>query len=126
MRPSLALSIAALFSILGGLLLVLAPAQATMSAFGIDMPVEGLVPTRTSGGLAIGVGLIDWLAREAVGRPLRGLLWGNIFIRVADIVLNGWELAAGLLPTTASGGLFAGFVANIALIVMFVLALRRA
>jgi len=51
---------------------------------------------------------------------------GNIFIRVAETLLNGWELAAGMLPPTASGVLVAAAGVDIALIVMFALALRRA
>jgi len=125
MRPSLALAIGALFSILVGLPSVFAPAQ-TLFAFGFAMPIEGLVPARSNGVLLVGVGLIDWLARGAVGPPLRGLLWGNIFIRVAETLLNGWELAAGMLPPTASGVLVAAAGVDIALIVMFALALRRA
>ncbi len=71
------------------------------------------------------LGMIDWLAREAVGPPLRGLLWGNIIRPAASMVVNGWELGAGMVPTTVLGAL-AGFGLNIALIVMFALALQRA
>jgi hypothetical protein len=130
MRPSLALSIGAAFNILFGLPLVLAPAQ-MLSAFGWPAtPNVSLVPARDAGTVLIGVGLIDWFARDAVGAPLRGLLWGNIFIRVAAMAVNGWELAAGIIPTTALtafGGLLVpvAFGPNIALIIMFALALHR-
>jgi hypothetical protein len=41
-------------------------------------------------------------------------------------VVNSWEYAAGILPATVVGGLVAAIVVDIALIVMFALALRRA
>jgi hypothetical protein len=126
MRPSLALSIGAVFHILVGLPLLLAPDQ-MLSALGIATPPDiALVQARDTGTVIVGVGIINWLARDAVGAPLRGLLWGNIFIRVAAMVVNYWELAAGLIPSGAVG--FFPFLTaiNVALIVMFALALRRA
>jgi hypothetical protein len=127
MRPSLALSIGAVFAILPGLVLVIAPAE-TLSAFGWPgAPNAALVPERDSGVLLIGVGVIDWLARNALGAPLRGLLWGNIFIRVAALAVNGWDLAAGMLPPNPRGVLGGAFgVLSLASIVMFALALRNA
>jgi len=125
MRPSLALSIGAIVSILGGLLFLFAPAQ--LFAFGWPAtPNEMLIVARELGVVLMGVGIIDWLARDAIGPPLRGLLWGNIFIRAASIVLPVWEFAAGIIPTTAFGGLVAALSVHTALILVFALALRRA
>jgi hypothetical protein len=124
MRPSLALSIGAAFNILFGLPLLLAPAQ-ILSAFGLATPSEALVPARDSGVLLIGVGIIDWLARDAVGAPLRGLLWGNIFIRVAGMVVNLWEVSAGIIGASGATIAAAGGI-NIAIIIVFALALRNA
>lgn len=124
MRPSLALIIGAAFNILFGLPLLLAPAE-ILSAFGLATTSEALVPARDSGVLLIGVGIIDWLARDAGGAPLRGLLWGNIFIRVAGMVVNLWEVAAGIID--ASGATVAALVGiNVAIIIVFLLALRNA
>ena len=126
MRPSLALSIGAVFRILVGVPTLFAPAQ-VLSLLGVAMPTEGLVPARDVGVLLTGVGIIDWLARDAVGAPLRGLLWGNIFIRAVEMVVNVWEIASGLIVTTMGGASLAATLGlNIALIVMFALALRRA
>lgn len=121
MRPSLALSIGAVLAFIFGLGLALAPAQ-MLSGFGLGTPTEGLIVSRDVGVTLIGLGLINWLARDAVGAPLRGLLWGNIFIQVAETVVNGWEIAAGQLPASAAPGL----VIHIALVVVFGLGLRRA
>jgi hypothetical protein len=126
MRPSLALSIGAVFYLLLGLSVVLAPAQ-LMSAIGWPAaPNEALVPTRDLGTLLIVLGMIDWLARAAVGPPLRGLLWANIIRPAASMVVNGWEIGAGMVPATVLGGLLvAGFGVDIALIIVFAMALRR-
>jgi hypothetical protein len=123
MRPSLALSIGAVFSILLGLPLLLAPAQ-ILSAFGLATPSEALVPARDSGVLLIGVGIIDWLARDAAGPSLRGLLWGNIFIRVAGMAVNLWEVATGIIPASAAT-VAAAISVNLVLILVFALPLRR-
>jgi hypothetical protein len=126
MRPSLALSIGAIFSVLVGLPILLAPAQ-MLSVLGIAAPPNiALVQARDTGTVLIGVGIINWLARGAVGAPLRGLLWGNLFIRVAAMVVNYWEFAVGLMPSGAASLFPVLTVINVALIVMFALALRRA
>ena len=126
MRPSLALSIGAVFHILIGLPILLVPAQ-MLAALGIAAPPDiALVQARDAGTVIIGVGIINWLARNAVGAPLRGLLWGNIFIRVTAMVVNYWELAAGQIPSGAAGFFPVLTAINIALIIMFALGLRRA
>lgn len=126
MRPSLALSIGAVFYIVFGLVIVLAPAQVLSAAGWPPAPDQALVPARDAGTLLITLGIITWLARDAVGAPLRGLLWGNIFRSAASMVVNGWEVAAGIIPATVLAGLLAAFGVDIALIAMFALALRRA
>jgi hypothetical protein len=121
MRPSLALAIGAVAAVAFGLPLALAPAQ-MLSGFGLGAPTEALILSRDAGVLLIGLGIINWMARNAEGPPLRGLLWGNIFIRVGEFVTNGWAIGAGMLPVWMAGGL----VVPVALVVMFALALRRA
>jgi len=126
MRPSLALSIGAAFNILFGLPLVFATAH-VLSAFGwAATPNEALVPARDTCVLLIGVGIIDWLAWNAVGAPLRGLLWGNIFIRVAGMVVNLWEISAGIISGASGTTIAAAIGVNIALVIVFAVALRRA
>jgi len=126
MRPRLALSIGALVSILSGLPVLLAPAQ-VLSALGFaDPPDIAMVLARDTATVMIGVGIINWLARDAVGAPLRGLLWGNLYIRVAVIVVNSWELAVGLMPSAIASLVPVLIAINIALVIMFALALRRA
>src|SRR6266545_6149955 len=103
MRPSLALSIGAVFYILLGLALVLAPAQLLSASGWPTTPNEMLVPARDGGTLLIVLGIINWLARDAVGAPLRGLLWGNILRPVGSVAVNVWEIATGAIPATVVG-----------------------
>ena len=126
MRPSLALSIGAAFGILTGAPFVVAPAL-VLSTFGFEnVPALALVQARDTGTLLIGVGIIDWLARDAVGPPLRGLLWGNIFIRIAAIAVNTWEFATGQIPGASVAAVPIAYAISIAFIAVFALALRRA
>ena len=120
MRPSLALSVGAVAATALGIPLALLPAQ-MLSAFGLAAPTEALILSRDAGVLLIGLGIIDWMARNAVGAPLRGLLWGNVAIRVGEIVNNGWAIATGTIPSSAAAGL----IVPVALIIIFALALRR-
>lgn len=126
MRPRVALTIGAAFHVLVALPLLITPAQLA-STLGVEAVQSiALVWARDAGTLALGVGIIDWLARDSVGAPLRGLLWGNIFIRVAAMAVNSWELVTGQIPSAAAP-LFPFLIGiNIALIIMFALALRRA
>ena len=121
MSPKLALMIGAVVAILAGLGFALAPAQ-LLSGFGFTAPPEAVVVTRDIGVTLVGLGILNWLARDAIGPAVRAILIGNIFIQAAELVVNAWEIGAGLIPAQAAGGL----VLHIALGVIFVLALRRA
>ena len=121
MRPSLALSIGAVLAFIFGASLALLPEQ-MLAGFGLGVPKEAVVVSRDVGVTLFGLGIINWMARGATGSVLRGLLWGNIFIQVAEFVVNGWEIAAGILPAMAAPGL----VIHAVLAVIFALGLRRA
>jgi hypothetical protein len=124
-RPSLALTIGGGVSVLSGLLFLFAPDLLFSSGWDVRPP-EMLLVARVLGVFVMGVGIIDLLARDAVGAPLRGLLWGNILIRAASIVLPVWEYAVSIMPPTALAGLVGAVTVHTALIFVFVLALRRA
>jgi len=113
--------LAAIWSVLGGLLFALFPAQA-LSSFGLGTATEALIISRDAGITLIGLGIINWLARNATGSPLRALLWGNIFILVVDSAVNVWEIASGLIPVAAA----ASFVIPIVLMFVLVMGLRSA
>ena len=103
------------------LALALFPEQ-MLSGFGLGVPKEAQVLSRDVGVTLIGLGIINWLARNEMGPAVRALLIGNAFIQIAELVVNGWEVAAGILPGQAAGGL----VLHLVLAVIFLLPLRRA
>jgi hypothetical protein len=121
MKPSLALRIGAVAAFVPGLAGVLAP-EPVLSSFELGTPVEALIQTRDLGVALMAIGVINWSARDAVGAPLRGLLWGNILFQVANIVVHVWEIVAGLFPAWAPAVL----VLPLALLTIYLLALRRA
>lgn len=122
MRPRLALSIMAVFWLVAGLVGLVAPVP-YLSSFGLEAPPEAVIAVRDGGVVLVGVAMINWLARDAVGRPLRGLLWGNVFILVADAALNVWEMAAGIAPV---GPGVATFGVTALLVIMLALGMRAA
>ena len=119
MSPKLALSIAAVVAVLVGLGLVLVPGQ-VLAGFGLPSN-EGLAISRDTGVTLIAIGLINWLGRSATGTPLRALLIGNLFLHLAEIVVDGLQLATGVLSSAAAPGL----VPHVLLGAMFVAALMR-
>jgi hypothetical protein len=74
MKPSLALSIGAVLNVLIGLAILVAPGQLVVAAGWPATPDVVLVVSRDSGTLLVTLGIVNWLARDAVGVPLRGLL----------------------------------------------------
>ncbi len=120
MSSKLALQIGAVLAIVFGAALTFVPSQ-MLGGFGIGSPSEALVVSRDVGVTLIGLGIINWLARDATGQVARALLLGNLFIQAAEAVVNGWETAAGILPAAAAGGV----VLHLILAGVFVLGLRR-
>jgi len=121
-KPRLALSIMAFFWLVAGLVGLFAPGP-YMSSFGLDAPVEAVIAVRDGGVVLVGLAMINWLARDATGQPLRGLLWGNISILVADAVLNVWEMVVGIAPV---GPWVASFAFTALLVAMLALGVLHA
>lgn len=115
MTARAALSLTAVFWIVAGLVGLIAPAQ-YMSSFGLAAPIEAIIAVRDGAVLLIGLGIMDWLVRGARGSTLRGILWGNIFILVADAVVNIGEMVVGDAPSGP-------WVASFALTALLVLVL---
>ena len=120
MTAKLALTIGAVAALLFGLALILAPAQ-MLGGFGLGVPTEALIVSRDIGVTLIGLAIVNWMARDATGPAVRALIIGNLFIQVAEAVVNGWEVAVGVLPTQAAGGV----VLHAVLAAVFALPLRR-
>ena len=60
------------------------------------------------------------MARNATGEVLRALLVGNVVVQALELLINGYEVVVGDLPTQAAGGL----VIHLVLGAVFVLAMR--
>jgi len=121
MSPKLALTIGAVLATLFGLALTFAPEQ-MLSGFGMTATGPALVLSRDIGVTLIGIAVINWLARDATGPAVRAILIGNIVVQVLEAIVNGWEVAAGIIPSQALGGV----VLHVILAIVFWLGLRRA
>jgi hypothetical protein len=117
--PRLALIIGAVAAFAFGLALTVFPAS-MLGGFGLGTSNEGIVLSRDVGVTLIGVGVINWMARNATGEVLRALLVGNVVIQALEIVVNGYEIAAGVLPVGAAAGLLIHLVLG----AIFVLGMR--
>ena len=106
-------------AVLFGLVLLVFPSSA-LSAAGLAVPTEATVVARDVGATLIGLGLINWMARDATGQALRALLVGNVVVQALEFVVNLGEIVAGQVPTQAVGGLLIHLVIG----AIFVLAMR--
>ena len=93
-----------------------------LAGFGLAVPDAAVVLSRDVGVTLIGLGVINWMARNATGEALRAILVGNVVVQALEIVVNTWEIIAGALPGQAAGGL----VIHLVLGAIFVLAMTRA
>jgi hypothetical protein len=98
------LIIGALAALVFGLGLTLGPAQ-MLAGFGVGAPTPALILSRDVGVTLLGLAVLNWLGRNATGDALRAILAGNLFVQVAEFVVNGLEIATGDLPSAAAGGL---------------------
>jgi hypothetical protein len=122
MPARVALSLMAVFWILAGLVGLLAPAQ-YLSSFGLGAPAEAVIAVRDGGVVLIGLGIMVWLVRDARGSTLRSILWGNIFILLADAAVNIWEMVVGDVP---AGPWVASFVLTALLVLVLASGFRDA
>ena len=106
-------------ALLFGLALFVSP-ESMLAGFGLATPAAAKVLSRDVGATLIGLGVINWMARNATGDTLRALLVGNVVIQALELVINTYEIAVGDLSTQAAGGL----VIHLVLGAVFVLAMR--
>jgi hypothetical protein len=122
MTARTALSLIAVFWIMAGLVGLFAPAQ-YLSSFGLGAPGEAVIAVRDGAVVLIGLGIMVWLVRDARGSTLRSILWGNIFILVADAAVNIGEMAVGAVP---AGPWVASFVLTALLVLVLASGFRQA
>ena len=87
-----------------GLALFVSP-ESMLAGFGLSTPAAAKVLSRDVGATLIGLGVINWMARNATGDALRALLVGNVVVQALELLINGYEIVVGDLPTQAAGGL---------------------
>jgi len=102
-----------------GLALFVSP-ESMLAGFGVAAPVSARVLARDVGATLIGLGVINWMARNATGEVLRALLVGNVVVQALELVINAYEIVTGDLPTQAAPGL----VIHLVIGAVFVLAMR--
>ena len=102
-----------------GLALFVSP-ESMLAGFGLATPAAAKVLSRDVGATLIGLGVINWMARNATGEVLRALLVGNVVVQALELLINSYEIVVGDLPTQAAGGL----VIHLILGGVFVLAMR--
>jgi hypothetical protein len=120
------MTIGALALIATAIPFVFFPAQ-SLTLVGWPPPSNSTIVLARDGGLLMfTLAIVDWVGRNATGPVLVGLIWANIFLRVTGAVVNAWEYAVGLTPTTVLVGLAAAIVVDLLLIVMFLAALQGA
>lgn len=106
-------------AIVFGLALLVFPTT-MLANFGLAVSDGAKVLSRDVGATLIGLGVINWMARNATGEALRALLVGNVVIQALEFVINAYEIAVGDLPTQAAAGLLIHLVLG----AVFVLAMR--
>ena len=106
-------------ALLFGLALFVTP-ESMLAGFGVVAPASTKVLARDVGATLIGLGVINWLARNATGEAVRALLVGNVVVQALEFVINTYEIVAGDLPGQAAPGLLIHLVLG----AIFIFAMR--
>ena len=117
--PRLALMIGGVAALLFGLALFVSP-ESMLAGFGVAAPASTKVLARDVGATLIGLGVINWMARNATGDVLRALLVGNVVVQALELLINAYEIVAGDLPGQSAPGLLIHLVLG----AIFIFAMR--
>ncbi len=104
-----------------GLALVVFPAS-MLAGSGLATSNAAISVSRGAGATLIGLGLINWMARNATGEALRALLAGNLVVQALSLIVNAGEVVVGQLPVQAIGASLIHAILG----VIFVLAMTAA
>ncbi|HKW17182.1 MAG TPA: hypothetical protein VJO35_06725 [Terriglobales bacterium] len=96
------LAIAAILAWIFGLGQLLAPAR-FYAPMGIELTPMLATMVQSYGATMIGLGVINWCAREAQGRGLFAVLLGNLFVQVLNLGVVFRMLSLGAGKTAAPG-----------------------
>src|SRR5712691_1511642 len=106
-------------AIVFGLALLVFPTS-MLAGFGLAVPTEAKVLSRDVGATLIGLGVINWMARNATGELLRALLVGNVVVQALELLINAYEIVVGDLPGQSAPGLLIHLVLG----AVFIFAMR--
>ena len=96
------LAIAAILAWIFGLGQLLAPVK-FYAPMGIELTPMLATMVQSHGATMIGLGVINWFAREAQGRGLFAVLLGNLFVQVLNLGVVFRMLSLGAGKTAAPG-----------------------
>ncbi len=101
MKRSTFLAISAILALLFGLGFLLFP-QASVTAFGMEATPGVLSFARALGSILVGLGILNWMARnDRMSASLRAILWGNFIIQAILSVLNIFDITSGVVNASA-------------------------
>ena len=114
------LAIAAILAWLFGAMLLLVPAE-FYSPTGIAMTPMTATIAQAHGATLVGLGVIDWMARNAEKRGLMAVLAGNLVVQVLSLLVvlqtlrlgAGAAVAPGVAIHVVLGALFAFFLIRV-------------
>jgi hypothetical protein len=104
MKLSLYLSITAAIAILFGLVFLLLPDQG-VAGLGMSANPGVLALTRSMGCLLLGLGIINWSARnEKNSSLLKGVLLANLIVQIIETLLSLQDIYSGVVSSIDWGG----------------------
>jgi hypothetical protein len=89
------LAVSALLAVATGAIMALLP-HTFVRPMGLSLDERTATLAQAMGVLLVGIGVINWLARAAVGPGLRAVLVGNLVVHVASLAVNARALAVGV------------------------------
>src|SRR5438034_10546276 len=90
-------------ALLFGLALFVTP-ESMLAGFGVVAPASTKVLARDVGATLIGLGVINWMARNASRAAVRALLVGNVVVQALALGINTYEIVAGDPPGQPAPG----------------------
>ncbi len=97
LSPRLALTVGAVAAFVFGVPLVVFPA-AVLGSSGVTASDVAISLSRGAGATLIGLGVINWMARNASGEALGARLVGNLVVQALSLVVNAYGVLTGQLP----------------------------
>lgn len=120
MSPRIVLVIGAVAAFVFGAGLLVFPATVLASS-GLETGPATIATSRGAGATLIGLGVVNWLGRDAMGDGLRAILAGNVVVQVLSLMVNASGVVTGQLPPQAASA----SVIHAILAAVFLLGIRR-